>query len=367
MGPLPDGWNAIVAGLPGASFLQTREWATVKAATGWDALPQIWRDATGKPVAAALVLRRQVRLGGLAAKLCVMYVPRGPLLDWQDASLRSRVLADLQSLAKKSGAIFLKMDPEVNLGSGLPGEDSASENRDGLSIQSELIRDKWLFSQDQIQFRNTVLLDLDCSEADWLARMKQKTRYNLRLSQRKGVRVRIGGEADFKSLYQMYAETSIRDGFVIRPESYYFSVWKTFMDQGMCQPLIAEVDGESIAALLLFTFARRAWYVYGMSREIQRDKMPNYLLQWEAMRAAKAAGALQYDLWGAPERFDENDSMWGVYRFKEGLGGEVLRGLGAWDFPSRPLVYSLYTRILPRLLDGMRRRGLERTRQGVSI
>ena len=121
-----------------------------------------------------------------------------------------------------------------------------------------------------------------------------------------------------------------------------------------------------IAGLGLFVFAGRAWYMYGMSREAHRDKMPNYLLQWEAMRAARAAGALSYDLWGAPDVFDESDSMWGVFRFKDGLGAKVVRTLGAWDYPARPMLYNLYTQILPRLLDVMRSRGKERTRREVS-
>jgi peptidoglycan pentaglycine glycine transferase (the first glycine) len=366
VGEFPEHWNEIVAKLPGAGILQTREWARIKAATGWEAIPQLWKDAAGNPCAAALVLRRPIRLGGFSAKLCVMYVPRGPLLDWADAPLRARVLGDLQKLARKSGAIFIKIDPEICLGSGLPGEESATEDPQGRDIQAELVTLNWRYSQDQIQFRNTVVLDLSSDETGWLARMKPKTRYNLRLAERKGVCIRQGTPADFKLLYRMYAETSLRDGFVIRPESYYSLVWKTFMDRGMCQPLIAEVDGQPVAAVILFIFAGRAWYIYGMSREIHRDRMPNYLLQWEAMRAAKAAGALQYDLWGAPDLFDEKDPMWGVYRFKEGLGGQVIRTLGAWDYPSRPIVYTLYTRILPRLLDVLRRRGKARIRQEVS-
>jgi lipid II:glycine glycyltransferase (peptidoglycan interpeptide bridge formation enzyme) len=104
-----------------------------------------------------------------------------------------------------------------------------------------------------------------------------------------------------------------------------------------------------------------------MSRSAHRERMPTYLLQWEAMRRAKAAGARLYDLWGAPEAFNERDSMWGVFRFKEGLGGQVVRTLGAWDFPARPLLYTLYTRLLPRVLNIMRRRGQARTRQEVAL
>lgn len=366
MKQFPPDWNQLIANLPGAHILQTSEWAAVKAQTGWEPLPQLWRDAKGQVCAAALVLRRPLRLGGFAARLSVLYVPRGPLLDWRDAALRARVLDDLQALARKNGAIFLKIDPDQALGSGIPGTPESSDNPAGQSLQSELQRRGWIYARDQIQFRNTVVLDLQGDEEVWLARMKQKARYNLRLAQRKGVSVRKGTPADFAWIYRMYAETSLRDGFVIRPEAYYRQVWQTFYDQGMCIPLLAEVEGEIVAGVMVFVFAGRAWYIYGMSREAHRDKMPNYLLQWEAMRCAKAAGALVYDLWGAPEQFDESDSMWGVYRFKEGLGGAVVRTLGAWDYPSRPLVFTLYNRILPRILDVLRRRGKQRTRQEVS-
>ncbi len=163
-------------------------------------------------------------------------------------------------------------------------------------------------------------------------------------------------------LYKMYAETSVRDGFVIRDEDYYQTVWQAFMESQSptCEPLIAEVDGEPVAAIFVFYFAGRAYYIYGMSREAHREKMPNYLLQWEAMRRAKAVGCSLYDLWGAPDEFNENNSMWGVFRFKEGLGGQVVRTLGAWDYTPRPFWYKLYSEVIPRVLDVMRSRGKAR-------
>jgi lipid II:glycine glycyltransferase (peptidoglycan interpeptide bridge formation enzyme) len=130
-----------------------------------------------------------------------------------------------------------------------------------------------------------------------------------------------------------------------------------------CIPLIAEVENEPVAAIFLFMFAGRAYYVYGMSRSVHREKMPTYLLQWEAMKRAKANGCTAYDLWGAPETFDESDSMWGVYRFKEGLGGDVVRTLGAYDFAPSKLWYKLYAEVMPRLLDVMRSRGKDKVKQ----
>jgi lipid II:glycine glycyltransferase (peptidoglycan interpeptide bridge formation enzyme) len=201
--------------------------------------------------------------------------------------------------------------------------------------------------------------------------MKQKTRYNIRLAERKGVTIRRGSQSDVPLLYQMYAETSQRDDFIIRDETYYQTVLQIFQansilqtqNQPAVQPLIAEVDGTPVAAVVIFLFAGKAWYLYGMSREAHREKMPNYLLQWEAIRLAKSLGCQVYDLWGAPDQFEESDSMWGVYRFKEGLGGSVVRHIGAWDFPIQPFLYRLYTQTLPRLLTVMRQHQKNRTKR----
>ena len=374
-------WNSLITKLPNPHFLQTYEWGQVKAKYGWSPLYAMW-DADGKwkvesdpillstfqsPVAAALILKRQILRKGFAARLSILYSPKGPLLDWTNESLRNRVLNDLQSFAKKQGAIFLKMDPDVVLGTGAPGSEADVVDNNGQTVMKELKRRGWEYASDQIQFKNTVLIDLNPTEKEMLAGMKQKTRYNIRLAERKGVALRVGTVDDLGNLYKMYAETSVRDGFVIRDEEYYRTVWALFMNSSepTCEPLIAEVDGEPVAAIFVFYFAGRAYYVYGMSRDVHREKMPTYLLQWEAMKRAKAKGCTVYDLWGAPDVFDESDSMWGVYRFKEGLGGKVVRTLGAWDFAPSPLWYTLYSNVIPRVLDVMRSRGKARTKQNL--
>jgi lipid II:glycine glycyltransferase (peptidoglycan interpeptide bridge formation enzyme) len=154
----------------------------------------------------------------------------------------------------------------------------------------------------------------------------------------------------------MYAETAQRDNFIIRPIDYYRDAWGSFVQSGLAQPLLAEVEGETVAGLILFRFADRAWYMYGMSRNAHREKMPNYLLQWEAMRWAKTQGCTVYDLWGAPDELNEADSMWGVYKFKEGLGATFAPHVGAYDFVVSRLGYWLYTTAMPRVLNLMRRR-----------
>lgn len=382
-------WDALIAPLPGTHILQTWEWGQVKARFGWQTLPVVWladRDtyrmhlledpqiaqdflASGVELAAAaLILQRTIQFRGFSARLRVLYIPKGPLLDWNNTTLRGQVLNDLRLLARRQNAIFIKIDPDVVLGTGIPGQAGEHETRSAANLVSELARGGWRFSEEQIQFRNTVQVDLTQSEDQLLANMKQKTRYNVHLAERKGVTIRRGTDADFGLLFRMYAETSVRDGFVIRDESYYRTVWSTFLQAGLAEPLIAEATlepggKEALAAVIIFRFAEKAWYLYGMSRPQHRDWMPNYLLQWEAIRRAQAAGCTVYDLWGAPDRFDETDSLWGVYRFKEGLGGQVVRTLGAWDLPINPLLYRLYTQTLPRLLNIMRRRGKAKTRE----
>ncbi|MDH5507305.1 MAG: aminoacyltransferase [Anaerolineae bacterium] len=359
-------WNTLISSLPNPHLLQTWQWGQLKAAYNWKPHYKTWQDPAGNLVAAALILERTIALGGMAAKLRMLYVPKGPLLsDWSDTALRGRVLADLQAFARQRRAFFIKIDPDVALGRALPGAPEATDDPVGQAFTGELRQAGWHFSADQVQFRNTVLVDLTASEDEILARMKQKTRYNVRLAAKKGVSVRLGTSADFPMLAKMYAETAVRDGFAIRDSAYYLRVWQTFLDAGLLQPLIAEVDGQPVAALMLFHFAQRAWYIYGMSLPIHREKMPTYLLQWEAIRAAKAAGCTYYDLWGAPDEFVESDPLWGVFRFKRGLGGEVFRHIGAWDLPVRPWLYTLYTQTLPRILGLMRRRGKARTRRDI--
>jgi lipid II:glycine glycyltransferase (peptidoglycan interpeptide bridge formation enzyme) len=361
-------WNEMIASFPDPHILQTWQWGQVKANFGWEPDNKIWGSETN-PDAVALVLKRVLPFNGVSIPFSIFYVPKGPLIrDWDDLDLVRQVFDDLKAAAQGKGAIFVKIDPDVPFGRGVPGEENQSDSPIGTRISHELMNMGWIYSDEQIQYRNTVLLDLALPEDEILANMKQKTRYNIRLADRKGVVVRAGSKADFELLYKMYAETSLRDEFAIRDADYYYCLWGLFMTgkqtpndefaQPSCEPLIAEVEGQPVAAIVVFYFAGKAYYLHGMSLPLYRNLMPNYLLQWEAITRAKANGCLVYDLWGAPEVFDENDPMWGVYRFKDGFGGVVLRTIGAYDLPLRPFYYSLYTKILPRIFEWTRNKGI---------
>ncbi len=351
----PKQWDAALARLPAAHVLQTWEWGAFKSHYGWQPTRYLWLEPEDdQPRAAASVLTR--RLGRWPS--AVMYVPKGPALDYGDTALLEQILAHLEATAQQARALFVKIDPDVR-----------ADAAEGEAVMETLRRRRWRASREQIQFRNTIWLDLTRSPDELMTAMKSKWRYNTRLAMRKGVTVRRGTLADLPLLYEMYAETAARDGFVIRPEAYYCDAWGAFIEAGLAQPLIAELPPasgglgggtESVAMVLIFRFAGRAWYMYGASRTVHREKMSNHLLQWEAMQWAREQGCTTYDMWGAPDALDESDPLWGVYRFKRGFGGEFMRHIGAWDFPvSRP-GYWLYTGVMPRVLAAMRWRYKQR-------
>jgi lipid II:glycine glycyltransferase (peptidoglycan interpeptide bridge formation enzyme) len=204
---------------------------------------------------------------------------------------------------------------------------------------------------DPVQPRRTVVISLDGGEEDWLARMKQKTRYNIRLAEKKEIVVQPSRDVD--TFYALMQTTGQRDGFGVHSREYFQKAFDLFEARGLCTLLIAEYEGRPLAGLMAFARGSRAWYFYGASNDEERNRMPTYLLQWEAMRWAKSRGCTSYDLWGVPDADEEaleagfsdrSDGLWGVYRFKRGFGGVLLRSAGAWDRSYIPLVYPLYRR-----------------------
>lgn len=326
--------NALLTSFPHAPILQSSAWGHFKTRHGWRLARRAIPRPDGSLIAAASILSRRAAPGA-----SLIYVPRGPL--WQTQADLASALALVENAARQQRAIFAKIDPLVH--------------PDDWQTQATLRARGWRPSTEQVQFRNTLTLDLRPSEDDLLAAMKQKWRYNVRLAAKKGVTIRLGDLADLPAYYTMYVETGERDGFIVRPYDYYKDAWGTFMAQGLAQLFLAEYEGEALGGILLFRYGATAWYMYGASRDLHRNLMPNYLLQWEAIRWARSQGVTLYDWWGAPDVLDESAPMFGVYRFKEGFGAQFAPSTGAWDFPvSRPL-YALYNYTMPKYLEFRRR------------
>ncbi|MDE2637825.1 MAG: peptidoglycan bridge formation glycyltransferase FemA/FemB family protein [Chloroflexota bacterium] len=337
-------WNACLRSLPYSHVLQTWEWGEFKRETGrWTPL-RLAFERNGQVAAMASLLTRRI------GPLRVMYVSKGPALDYADVKLAEEVFSELETRASKLGVVWLKIDPDVIAATGLPNTAEEDIQIAGRDMAGLLRRRSWRFSDSQVQFRNTLTIDLRRSEDEILAAMSGNTRRKIRVAAKKGVVIRAASLDDLPLLYQLYQVTGERDKFLIRSFDYYRRAWEQFMRAGLAQALIAEHGGVAIAHVILFHFGEKCWYFYGASANEERERMPNYALQWAAIKWAKARGYALYDMWGAPDAFDETDTLWGVYQFKRGFRGELTRHIGAWDFAAHPTLYYIYHQFLPRLL-----------------
>ncbi len=327
-------WDTFVANHPQGSILQTTNWARLKNRFGWSS-ERVWMRQHGRLVGGAQILFRSVGLGVIK----LGYVPHGPIVDWHDPEQVDVLLNHIDQAAYKRGAGMVKIEPR------LWQDQMSAEAWDALCQAHNLDT-----QTDTIQPPRTILIDLRPSLDDVMAAMKQKTRYNIRLSAKKGVTVRHGTEKDIPAFYRLMQTTGQRDGFGIHQPTYYGAAYQIFAPE-QAALLLAEYEGQLLAGAMVFSLGKTAAYLYGASGEEERQRMPTYAVQWEAMRWAKAKGCTTYDLWGIPDALEEDleanftdrkDGLWPVYRFKRGFGGEIKRTVGAADRVYNPLLGRLY-------------------------
>ncbi len=184
---------------------------------------------------------------------------------------------------------------------------------------------------------NTIMLNIGKTDDDLLQSMKPKTRYNIRLSARKGVTVRDMGEDALPVWQQLCTETSIRNKIIMDDTNYFKAVLRSgngsFKSSEGVKLLLAERDRVPLAAIFLAVSANRATYLYGASSSLHRNLMGTYAVQWEAIKTARAAGCTEYDMFGISGSPDPYHPMYGLYRFKTGFGGNIIRREGCWDYP----------------------------------
>ncbi len=311
---------------PNAHVLQTAEWGELKSAYDWKPI-RIISDEVG-----AQILFRKLPLGFTLA-----YIPK-PVFGERLPPDNHPFWTELDAICAKKRTVFLKIEPDVWEFSDSP-ESHLSTYRPPAFI----------LSPHNIQPPRTIIISLAGSEEDILARMKQKCRYNVRLAEKKGVSVRFWDDLD--SFYRLMQVTGGRDGFGVHSLSYYRRAYELFHPVGLAELLVAEFEGKPLAALMIFANGANSWYLYGASNDEERNRMPTYLLQWQAIKWARERGCTHYDLWGVPDveemtlesQFEtRQDGLWGVYRFKRGFGGTVWRAAQALDKVYLPLLYRLY-------------------------
>jgi len=314
-------WNQYVGANPNVHLLQTGEWGELKSAFGWKPV----RLVSGEK--GVQILFCKLPLG-----FSIGYIPK--------ANPNESLWQEIDSICKQNRAIFLKLEPDI------------WEN-DSPNYESRITNSQLRISPHNIQPPRTIIIDIRDGEDEILARMKQKTRYNIRLAEKKGVTVRAW--EDLASFHQMMLLTGGRDGFGVHSLEYYKRAYELMHSKQMCELLLAEYEGKALAALFVARNGNRAYYLYGASTDEERNRMPTYLLQWEAMKWAKACGCEEYDLWGVPDETEatleatfeaRHDGLWGVYRFKRGFGGELKRAGQAMDRVYNPLLYWAYLRFM---------------------
>lgn len=319
----PSEWDAFISHFPTPHILQTTPWGQLKTDFGWQVVH------VASPDCGAQILIKRILPG-----INFAYIPKGPIGEnWE------QLWSEIDAVCRTRNCVFLKVEPD-----GWESDDSRSLGGHFQPTSS------FIQSQQSIQPVRTLLVDITGEETQILGRMKQKTRYNINLALKKNVVVKP--YTDLGAFYTLMEITSQRDQFGIHSLAYYQRAFELFDGRDLCQLLVAEFEGVPISALMVFKVENRAWYFYGASSDAHRDMMPNYLLQWEAMRWAKSQGCREYDLWGVPDAdldtLEKNfasrtDGLWGVYRFKRGFGGELRRSAGSWDRVYSPFLYRLYS------------------------
>jgi lipid II:glycine glycyltransferase (peptidoglycan interpeptide bridge formation enzyme) len=303
-------WDELVIRNPdGGHILQSRAWGEFKRRHGW--LPLYWRDDAVARGLSVLVLQRS--LPGLGR---LWYVPKGPGVC-DAAALRAAVAG----LSQTRRAFTVKVEPEI--------EESEAAARSLRAIG--LVK-----SPRDVQItRATILVDLRRDEDDLLASFKPKTRYNIRLAQRRGVTVeRVAAtDANVDTMYGLMVATQSRAGFTLRPKRYFSEYWRLHEAAGQGQLLFASWGGQVLAGIYVTFIGRKGWYKDGGSTKEHSELMAPHLLQWEAMRWLRSRDVESYDLVAVPPRdqLRPDHPLFGLYRFKSGFNETVTEFVGTWD------------------------------------
>ncbi len=339
--PDPAVWDAFVAAHPQGNLLQASPWGMLKSRFGWQCRRLAICDALGAIVAGCQVLFRR------AYGIAFGYVPRGPLFAGQ-AIVDDMLAQALRRLGARMAAVAIRLEPNI------------TEDDPLAASLTQWLEQGGLAPATTIQPRSTILVDLQPPEEQILAVCSKGHRADIRRAERNGVAVRAGDEADLAAFYAIMQATGARASFAIHSADYYRAAWQ--LHQPRARLLLAELNGTAVAAHLVFADQRYGRYLYSGATEEGLRSGANHLLEWHALRWARALGCIGYDLWGIPdalgraaftsdeseraalEQVAQRDPLIGVYRFKKGFGGRVVRFVSAFDLVVFPPLYPLVKR-----------------------
>lgn len=322
--PTPKDWDNFVLNHPRAHLLQLSGWGDLKSQFGWES-QRVALMQDDEIVAGALALLKPLpmRLGKMA------YVPMGGYVtdNWLYPAL-------WDAIKKQSGTAFLKLEAGYFINQPQP----------------DLAQMGFQESPQTVQPPNTIYIDVRDDDDAIMKRMNQGTRRKIRKSLKNDIHYYEGTRADLVDFNALMQETGDRNAFGVHTAEYYEMVYDLFIPEHGVM-LMAKHDDTPLVGIMVFALGDTAWYLYGASSREKSNLYATYGIQWQAIQWAKAKGCTYYDLWGIPDeeettleaQFKErSDGLWGVYGFKRGWGGEIVRSLGTWDKVFNPLVYTAY-------------------------
>ncbi len=285
---------------------------------------------------------------------CFAYVPYGPKdePDFENHGIFLEELSEVLRPHLPKNCILIRYDlPWENQWANEDDFYDEQGNWNGPpSLQSQEFRvnfntRNWnlMKSHTDILPSNTIFLNLNQSRENLLQQMKAKTRYNIRLSLRKGVNVKNYGMDHLDTWYSLYRETAFRNNINLHNKDGFRAVLdNSFSDNVKPHLLLADLDGEFLAGMFLLLSKKRGTYLYGASSGTKRNLMATYAVQWEAIRMAQEAGCEEYDMFGTAPNANSGHPLYGLNRFKFGFGGNPFHRMGCWDYPLNPETYPAF-------------------------
>ncbi len=339
-----------ISSSPKGHFLQSYSWGKVKSAWKWKAIAV--RDENGKINGALSVLIRRMPM----VPYTLMYCGRGPVCDPHDEGTLKALTEGLRALAKEHKAYAVKLDPDIK-----------SDDSEFISIMEGLGYKRHFGSKNFEGVQPNYVFRLDVkgkTEDELLMAFHSKTRYNLRLSVRKGVEVRLCGKEMLGAFSEIMEETGTRDGFIVRPREYFESILDNLGENARLY--MAFWQDKPIAGTLAIHYGNKVWYLYGASSNQYRNVMPNYQLQWEMIKWALETGCDIYDFRGVSGDLTPDNPLYGLYLFKKGFSGELTEFCGEFEMVYKPAVDFLLNKglasarnIRRKIVIGKKRRALK--------
>ncbi len=313
-------------------ILQSVEWGKVKKE--WINEFVIVKNEQGKIEGTLSILIRKIPM----FPCTFMYAPRGPICDLHNKEVLKKLTDGAKEIAKKYNAMTLKIDT-----------DTPADDLEYASIMKELgykLKNDY-YNLEGVQARFLMRVDLkDKTEEELLQGFHHKTRYNIRVAMKKGVQIKIGTREDIPTFFELMKTTGQRDGFVIRDIDYFYRMYDSLGKYARIFLAYAGEDEEHmecVSGTLAGLYGNKCLYLYGASGNKYRNYMPNYLIQWEMIRWSLENGCTVYDLRGVPGIIeDENNAIYGLYKFKKGFAGQATEMIGEFDLQLKPLWHWLF-------------------------